>query len=1100
MRRAIPVLLRLTRLKPCATIAALACAAVLLCAGRSFAQTVNASLVGSIHDPHGAPVARAAVTVSNEDTGLVRATTTTEGGAFALTHLPPGRYRVVVTAPGFSSFVDTALALETDQVRRLAVALQLQPVRQNVTVVAPLPRVNTDTAAKGDVIAGQLLFALPLNGRNYADLAALVPGAYHRVDPSEQGEGFSASGARGDSANFTLDGIVNRSDRNGIAGVALSLDSVREFDVQTSTYTAEAGRSGGAQVTVVSKSGANRLGGSLFDYLRHDAFDARNPFMPPGDAPVLRRQQGGAAGGGPIRRDRAFFFASYERLRERRSQAANTTAPNVAWLQGDFRNVRGAGPDLMWGNADDTNRIVDPLTRKEFAIPNVIPQSRFDPVARQILAFIPPANLPGALDGYGAAGVARTDRQTSLGRADLLWRPGATVSVRWAREWGDGDDPFPAARNYYPGFGRTSTRRLDSAAVVATTPIAGSWLNETRAGYFGHRETTAGQNSATDYVSQFALTGLTTSDPALWGFPSVRIDGFAEFGDRPNDPSRFTMQDFQIASVVSRAGASHTVKAGVDLVRSVYSELDIRNVRGDFRFRGRSTNPAGQASSGFRAFADFLLGFVDQTQRQIGAQPADLRGWQTSLFAQDDWRVASALTLTLGVRYERQTPLVEAANRLANFVPALGEVVLAGDPRLPRGLLTIANDNLAPRLGFAWRPAHGTRTVIRGGAGVYYSLEAFNVTRQQLAVSFPFVRREQFSRLGNDPRSLTFANPFPSDRAAVQGIDQPLGMATDYRRPEYYQYNLTFERQVGGELAVEVGYVGSQGRHLGRRYNLNQPVPAGLLADGTLATIRPFPAFGDIQFQDQANSSSYNALQASARRRLAGGLTLLAAYTLSRTTDTGSISTGNLTNVSTSGAQKAPQDIYNMAAERGLSDFHRAHQFSAAFVWDLPIGPGRRWLSASAWPAGALAGGWQLSGLVVALSGRPFTPQYAAGDFATERPDLVSDPYANVPPGLWFNPNAFARPVAAANDPSPYGNAGRNILIGPGYRNVDLALTRTFRLRGNAVLQVRAETFNALNTVNYQLPVFLLDRTDVGRVTATANDAREWQFALRVMF
>ncbi len=1080
----------------------LACVLVLvvLHPSQPFAQSVSASLVGTVTDPHGGAIPGASITVTNEETDRVQSAKTSSRGAFSLIHLPPGRYRVAVSAPGFRTFVQTAFALEADQVRRLAVSLQVGTVQQEVTVVAPLLRMNTDTAAKSEAVPPRLLDALPLNGRNYADLVVLVPGAYHRVDPLEQGEGFSAAGARGDSATFTLDGVLNRSDRNGIAGVALSLDSVREFDVQTSTYSAEAGRSGGAQVTVVSKSGANRFSGSAFDYLRNNAFDARNPFTPAGDTPMLRRQQAGVTAGGPIKRDRAFFFASYERLRERRSEAANTTAPNAAWLQGDFRNVRGAGADRIWGNADDTNRIVDPLTRKEFASPNVIPQSRFDPIARQILAFVPAANLAGSLDGYAASGLSQTDRHSVLGRADTYLPHGVGLSARWAHESGDGFEPFPAARNFYPGFGRNSARTLDSAALLATAQLPGGWLNETRAGYFGHRENTAAQDAGADYVSQFGISGLSSADPTLWGFPSIRIDGFSEFGDRANDPSRFTVENVQFANVVSRAGAAHVLKAGLDVVRSSYTELDIRNIRGDFRFRGRNTNPANQASSGFRAFADFLLGYADQTQRQIGAQPADLSGWQTSLFVQDDWHLASALTLNLGLRYERQTPLVEAGDRLANFVPALGQVVLAGDPRFPRGLVRTDGGTLAPRLGFALRPFGTGETVVRGGAGVYYSLETFNVTRQQLGVSYPFVRREQFSRLGNDPRSLSFANPFPVDRAAVQGIDQPLGMAVDYQRPEYYHYNLTVERRVGQDLALEAAYVGSQGRHLGRRYNVNQPIPVGLGAGNTLLTVRPFPAFGDIQYEDQSNSSRYNALQLSARRRLAHGVTLLAAYTFSRTTDTGSISTGNLTNVSTSGAQKAPQDIYNMAAETGLSDFHRAHQFSAAFAWDLPFGDGRRWLAQSASPLAIVASDWQLSGIVTLLSGRPFTPQYSAGDFATQRPNLVGDPYADVPPGLWFNPNAFTRPVATPQNPSLYGNAGRNILIGPGYRNVDVALTRTFRLPGSTALQFRAEAFNLLNHANYQVPVFLLDRTDVGRVTATANEAREWQFALRVLF
>lgn len=1065
----------------------------------SLPQSITATLVGIINDDQGLPVAGADVAATNQETNQIRTVPTSREGAFTLTHLPPGLYRVTVTAPGFRVFHETAVPLETGEVRRMAVLLQVASVHTEVTVVAPLRRLDTDTPSRGDLVPARLLEALPLNGRNYGDLAVLVPGIYHRVGEDEQGDGLSASGARADSAGFTLDGVVNRSDRNARAGVAVSLDAIREFDVRTSTYDAESGRTGGAQVAVVSKSGTNRLAGSFFDYLRHDALDARNVFAPPGESFPLRRQQWGGSVGGPMRRDRAFFFAAYERLRERRSLAAATTAPSAAWLRGDFRNLRGAGPDGIWGNADDTNRLVDPFTRKEFPTPNVIPDSMIDPVARRILPFIPAANLSDALDAYTAVGHTRDDRHLITGRFDTFWRSGASLSARWSGERDRGFDPFPSLRTFYPGFGRQSSGSLDSIAVIATAPIGGGWLNEARVGYFGHTQDTAGQNHATDFVSQLGIPGLNT-DPSLWGFPSIRIDGFADFGDRPNDPSSFNVRNFQWADMITRARGRHTLKAGVDIVRSNYRETDLRNIRGDFRFRGRNTNPGNGTSSGFRAFADFLIGLPDQTGRQVGAEPARLQGWQTGFFIQEDWRAAKALTLSLGLRYDRQTPLDEASNRFANFVPEIGQVVLAGDPRFPTALVRTDNDNVAPRIGFAFRPFSGSSTVIRGGAGVYYSMEAFNVTRQQLGVSYPFVQREQYSRQGNNPRSLTFANPFPAERVSVQGVDQPLGMAVNYEAPVYYQYNLTVDRELGRDLAIEVGYVGSLGRHLGRRYNLNQPIAVDLQPDGTLVTIRPFPAFADIQFQDQTIHSSCNALQASARRRMSGGLTFLAAYTFSRTIDTGSVSTGNLTNVSTSGSQKSPQNIYDMRAERGLSDLHRSHQFSTAFRWALPIGSGRRFLAEAPSMTDRLVRNWEISGIVTLLSGRPFTPQYAAGDFATQRPDLVSSPYADVPAGLWFNPDAFARPMATPARPSLDGNAGRNILAGPAFKNLDLALMRTFRLHERAALQLRAEAFNLLNHPNYQLPVFLLDQSNVGRVTATANNAREWQLAARLMF
>jgi hypothetical protein len=1062
------------------------------------AQSVQATLLGTVLDQHGKVIAGATVTVVSEETNRARSVRSSDEGLFVVTHLAPGPYRLTAEAPGFRAFVEIGIPLEAGEVRRVEASLQVGPVSEEVTVVAPLGRLNSDTMTTGQTVTSRLVTELPLNERNYVALAVLAPGVYHRVAADEQGEGLSASGARGDSASFSLDGMVNRTDRNGAPGLVVPVEAIREFEVQTSSYPADTGRTGGAQVSVVTRSGTNRLSGSLSNYLRDAALSAPNKFAAVEEEPELKRHQATVTLGGPLRRDRLFFFGSYERLYERRALSVNTTAPKEAWLRGDFRDVRGPGPDGIWGNSDDSNRIVDPLTRREFPTPNVIPDSMIDPTARRILPFLPAANLSGTLDGYRSTGRFRDDTHTTLARLDGNAREWLAFSARWASAWSDGYDPFAAQRNFYPGFGRMVELNQHSALLSLTVSLAGGWLNETRIGYFRRSQDTAGEHGGVDYLYELGLPASTSS--ALYrGFPSIRIDGFSEFGDRPNDPGYHDLRSLQITDVVTRAGPRHTLKAGIDFVASRYDELDIRNIRGDFRFRGRATNPANQASSGFRAFADFLLGYLDQTQRQIGAEPAELRGWQLGAFLQDEWRVSRAVSLNLGLRYDLQAPLVEKSNRLGNFVPSLGEVVLAGDPHFPAALVERDTNNVSPRAGFAWRPAADGRTVVRGAAGIYYSLENFNVTRQQLAVSYPFVLREQYSRQGNNPASLTFANPYPGERSSTQGVNQPLGMAMDYRVPKYYHYNVTLERELGRDLTVHFGYVGSQGRHLGRRYNLNQPVPF-VKDDGTFASVRPFPAFADIQFQDQTIDSCYHSMQASVRRRLSGGLSLLASYTLGRATDTGSISTGNMSNVSTSGSQKTPQNIHDMAAERGPADFHRTHQFAAAFAWDLPVGGGRRLLSDAGPFVNAMVGGWQMTGIVKALSGRPFTPQYAAGDFAAQRPDLVGDPNVNVPAGLAFNPTAFARPQATAANPGGYGNAGRNMLTGPGFTNFDLALSRSIRLPRSYRLQLRAEVFNAFNQVNYQLPVFLLDRSDVGRYTATANEAREWQLAVRFMF
>ncbi|MGH9843847.1 MAG: hypothetical protein ACREEM_34355 [Blastocatellia bacterium] len=480
----------------------------------------------------------------------------------------------------------------------------------------------------------------------------------------------------------------------------------------------------------------------------------------------------------------------------------------------------------------------------------------------------------------------------------------------------------------------------------------------------------------------------------------------------------------------------------------------------------------------------------------MGAPPADLTGWQYAFFLQDDWRVRPWLTLNLGLRYELQRPMKESRNLLANFVPELAQVVTAGTTGYPVSLLETDKDNIGPRIGFALRPFKDDRTVIRGGGGIYYSLESFNVARQQLAVTFPFLVREQYSRLAANPLLISFSNPFPQEVRAVQGVNTPVGAQLENPSPVFYQYNLTIERELARDLVMEVGYVGSLGRHLGLRYNINANYPTGQLnAQGQPINARRYTQFADITFQEQSGNSNYNALQTSLRRRARHGLTLLASYTFSRAIDNNSS-----TNNSTTGAQRNPQDIRNFAAERAVSDFHRQHQFSASFNYELPFGRKRALLSGVTGVADALISGWQFNGVATLLSGRPFTAQFNTADVSQQRADLVGDPFANIPAGLFFNPAAFARPVPTAQDPTFFGNAGRNTLIGPNFRSVDLSLLKNFRLTEGLRLQFRAEAFNAFNHPNFQIPVNFLDNSNVGRVTITANEGREFQFALKLLF
>ncbi len=1133
----------------------------LVCSTAS-AQSFRSTVVGDVTDQSGAGVPGAKVTVTQKGTNFTQTAITNEEGKYTIPSLQPASYTLRVDKTGFKVALNSEITLETDQTLRFDVSLEVGGVNETVTVEDSPSVINAETPEKGEVIVQRQVQELPLNGRDFTDLAKLVPGIYQRPADDDQGQGLAAAGTRTDSTNFSLDGVSNRSDRNGAVGVNTSVDSIQEFKVSTSTYSAEMGKLAGAQISVVSKSGTNRFSGTAFEFLRNDYFDAKNALSGPDDKKVLRRHQFGGTFGGPLPffnfgeggpffesgKDKTFFFASFEQTREVRSSFADSVAPNAAWVRGDFSGLRGNGANTaacVPGSAvntsatnpcnDDTNRItcvsVNPVTgvasRVECPVLNVIPLTvnplfpnilPVSPIARQIASYLPTSNVAGSLDDYKFSTIQnvlprnllslKLDRKISDNN-NLYFRVSADNRTALAQQ---------AGRISYPGFARNLDYSQTSYALGDTHSFKPNLINEFRIGYLSQDNKTVNQNNDQNYIGLFGLTGLPTGQlPELQGFPALRIDGFPDTGDSANTPFNYMYKNLSVYDSMTWIVGNHNLKFSVDITRPNYVENDIRNVRGDFRFRGRFTNPGNAVATGFRSFADFIYGLPDSTQRQIGAEAADLTAWQSAFYIQDNWRVASWLTLNLGLRYDYTPYLTEKSNRISNFIPELGVTACAGGEvrengnlicvdaaslGLPKSLVQTDSNNLAPRLGFAIKPFKDYKTVIRGGAGIFYSTETINPARQQLANNYPYLFRETYSRSSTALLTqITLADPFPAARASLQGLTTPQGIPTDSQTPEVYQFNLTIEREIADDLGIEIGYVGSQGRFLGMRYNLNAALPTGAVTLNattglyTPVTARRYPTLGDITYQVQTVNSNYNALQAAIRRRSKNGLTMLASYTFGKAMDYNSN-----TNNSTTGSQRSPQNPRDFRADYSLADFHRTHQFSASFNYDLPFGRGQKFFRDSKGVAQTLLGGWQINGIITALSGRPFTPVFSVADTTGGRPDLIGDPKANVPQGLFFNPAAFARPVVSPSDPNLYGTSGRNVVIGPNFNSVDMSLFKNVRLTERSKLQIRWEVFNLLNHPNFQIPNQLLGASDQGQFRLTANEAREMQLALKLIF
>jgi hypothetical protein len=1132
-----------------------------LLAVATFGQSFKASLVGVVTDAQRDLIPGARVTLERAETGERLTAVTDADGAYSFQQVTPGVYRLRVEAKGFAAHREENLTLDVSQARRLDVILTTGHVSETVIVTATTVTLNTEIGGKTEVMTERQIEDLPLNGRNYLDLAKLLPGVIEAPDDTGK---LNTNGTRSDATAYIQDGISNRIDRGAGQAVVTSPDTIQEFRVETSTYSAQYGRTAGAQIQVISKTGTNKFSGSLFEFSRNDAFDAKDPFLLPTDNKKLNRHQFGGTIGGPLAlprfgsggpvfragKNRSFFFASYDGFRERRSVNASTQAPHPDWLRGDFRNLRSAGPDGIYGNADDIGRVMFPVTtfnaqgvasttKREFPTPNVIPESMMSPAARKLLAYVPAANVPGTLIGYVVNAVNDVRNHVTSVRVDQKLGEHTNFFARYAWTHNDNFNPsLGQARDFYPNFGGTTESRNRLLAGGLTRVISPSLINELRFGLNQTRQFIYGQYLGRDMNREFGITNVAV-DPQVSGFPLIRIDGFANFGDRDAWPNRFRAGNYQVSDTLTWTKKGHSLKFGGEIFWTHYDENNYNSPRGNFRFRGRASNSANAVSSGPLSFADFMLGYLNNVELGDVPKPSNFRNHQFSLYVQDDWNVTRRLTLNLGVRYDLLGPLTEKNNRISNYVPQVNKLICATEEKppcvvdrsFPDSLIETDYNNFAPRFGFAFRPNKGNQMVIRGGAGMFYSISLLTLTRQQFATGFPFTDTLNYSVPTSpyNPLALRLDSALTATPTTT-GVNNPRGIAVSDPLGAVYQYNLTIERTLTKELVLEVSYVGSQGRHLGRRYNINPQVVNKPLfdpnrlktqTDYVLPLIRRLnllgvsTTFGDIIYQENSGTSNYNSGQVSLRRRARRGLIMQAAYTFSRSFDAASfVDAGAL-----GSSFQYPQDLDNLQYEYGLSDFDRTHRFTGSFVWDLPFGRGQRFFKKKGLGQ-SLFGGLQLNGTTTLQTGRPFTPKLQTADFTGQRPDLLSDPLKGVPAGRYFNPFAFGDPSRVAsidpNNPNLYGTAGRSLIRGPKYHTANLSLIRNFKLKEGWRAQFRVEAFNLLNQPNFDVPDFtietpIFDETkpkderlrlapNTGALTRTLIPMRELQVALRITF
>jgi hypothetical protein len=1058
---------------------------ILTWAALASAQTSTGTIFGSITDESGSAIVGAKVMAEQEGTGFRRATLTNGSGEYRIEELSPGRFSISAQHPGFQTAMAPHVTVEVRQQANLDLHLRVGEMRETVDVVAKTSGVETEDSAAGYRFDSALVTQLPLDERNVIALVTLGPGAVprqlggfvHDVDNDiQQGSRGSVAlnppvnGARPSMNSYLMDGADN-TDRNAFAIVVTPpLESVQEFRIQSSLAPPGFVQSGGGLVDLVTRSGGRSLHGSAFEYLRNEATDARNYFDDPTlERPIFRRNQYGAALGGPLPLASTYFFVAYEGLREKSATPSLQLVPDAAMRSGDF--TAGAPIFDPLSAAADSNRAPFPG--------NIIPASRIDSIARNYLATYEP--LPNRPDNpssnYLDATPSTSHHDSGSLRLDRQFRHGGLLFGRYTvnDDRGGLGGAFPL---------RPTSEKLRAQQVAVGYTLAGaSWVNEVRAAFNRLRlfdAPLANQNIA-------ASLGIpaASSDAATFGLPYFFLTDFSTVTDDPTLPQMQRDNTWTVSDAYSLVHGAHTFKVGGSITRFQLNYLQSNNIRGLYTYTGAYSGNGDSASGD--ALADFLLGSPQRTERSVGDSQAYLRQSSYSIFAEHDWRASSRLTLTMALRYDYFAPFTEARNRLLNLdystlpqAPRLVPVSRAFDPN---------RTNFSPRIGLAWRIPCGLsgETVFRAGYGVYFSPE-LAVESYDLALNN--VRHELNSADGATLPAFTTANGFPTNSNA--GFPSYFGLDAHLPTPYVHQWNAGFQRELPGSVVLEAAYIGSKGTHLGRfrRFNTALHTETGENLDprpGDLQSLRTFPTLGPIFQRQHIANSSYHSLQLKAEKRFAGSLSFLASFVWAKSIDDATSVVPGL--FDSAGAQ----DERNLQLERGLSFFNVGRRISAGVVYRLP-GPS----------AARVLRGWEISSVLTIQDGTPLDPLYSVTDIANagtfNRPDVVPGQSISLPssqrtPDHWFNTAAFADPA-----PFHFGNAGRDIIPGPGNEVIDFSLHKRFQLSETAKIEVRAETFNSFNHPNFGIPAPYPDLGPFFGKILTAGQPRRIQFATRIEF
>jgi hypothetical protein len=1089
------------------------------------AQT-QGEITGEVVDESGSVLPGASVTVTNQETNVSRKVVTNSAGIYGFPALMPGVYAIKTEMKGFQSVVRSTIVLQVQQVARIDFRLRVGQVTEVVEVSGAPLLLATENATIGTVIDNQRIVELPLNGRNYLQLVALSPNVSFGFAPliqsvSRQGGdrpnwSISVAGQHSEFNNYTLDGVSNTDVNFNTYIFAPSIDALQEFKVQTGVYPAEFGRLT-SQINVSTKGGTNAFHGALFEFFRNAKLDAR-----PYSFTVVRtqkdpfvRNQYGFALGGPVwipklfnGKNRLFFMVNYEGLRDRRAVRRSADVPTDAMRRGDF--------------SSDSAPIFDPVSRvlqangtiTAQAFPgNVIPTSRLNPKSQKLLEFLPSANVLGIglSRNYQATASQKYDTDQFTTRIDFA----ESASSNWFGRYSRGSD-VQVNPSTFPLQGQKVNATPRQVAINNARVFSPSVVNEFRFGYIGFKnENVAYLAGVRDVVAEIGgFAGVPPASPNTWGVPGIGFTGFSGFGDDANGPFVNNDHVFQWIDNVSIVRGAHSLRFGAEIRRDRFNQIGNQFSRGAFAFSGQQTGNPSLASRSGNGFADYMAGYIFQSQAVLSLANAQLRSTSQAYYIDDTWKVRPNLSISLGLRYELVPPyyhkndgmmnldfpsLFDPTRRPTLIRPGSGDfyqdmpfrfnpaIQVARDNRLGRAMVKTDYNNFAPRFGISYSPSQ--KWTFRTGFGVFYTQDIGNYR-------FDMARNMAGRRLENADLSfpnLTMDSPFGQLGSTVL-VNNPLVLMNEYEghTPYVFQYLFNIQRQLTRNTLIEVGYLGNVGHKLETWTMGNYPLPG----PGNVQARRPFPELGVIQLAGHAANSVYNAGSVKFERRFSQGFTYLVSYTLSRSVDQGSSIRAHI------GETDFPQNIYDRTDRRGLSSFHQKHRVATSVLWEAPIGRGKR-LDFRRF-GNAIAGAWQVGTILAARSGQPFTVTTGVDGPNT---GYTGYPFPNatgispVPPNgrdpqHYFNAAAFVLPP-----PFTYGNSARSNLIAPEQVSWDLSAMKSFPMpiEGHR-LQFRFEAFNFPNRPNFGLPVASLTSTSFTKITGTQTNMRELQFSLKYVF